>query len=143
LASVRDPTEVAKLPDAEREQWQRLWADVAELVAADPAAQGRAFAARRDWSKAADCHARAVKRDATDDGHFWFEYAALSLLSGDRPGYARACAHMVERCGKPGGPRAYHAARACTRPPTPSQMCRCPAAWPRKNSKATPGNSGR
>src|SRR5205807_1222557 len=57
------------------------------------------------------------KRGATDDGHFWFEYAALLLLSGDRPGYTLACAHMVERCGKPGGPRAYHMARACTLAP--------------------------
>ena len=65
----------------------------------------------------ATCSQRTVKRDATDDGHFWFEYAALSLLSGDRPGYAPACAHMIERCGKPGGPRAYHAARACTLAP--------------------------
>jgi hypothetical protein len=58
-----------------------------------------------------------LKRGSTDDGHFWFEYAALSLLSGDRPASARACAHLVERCGKPGGPRAYHAARACTLAP--------------------------
>jgi serine/threonine-protein kinase len=114
LASARDPTELAKLPDAEREQWRRLWADVAKLVAADPVAQGRAFAARRDWANAAGCYARAVKHDATVDGHNWFEYAAVLLLSGDRPGYVRACAHMAEWCGKPGGPRAYHVARACT-----------------------------
>jgi tetratricopeptide (TPR) repeat protein len=101
----------------EDEQWQRLWADVAALVAADPLVQGRAHAARQDWAHAADGYARAVKGGPTDDGHFWFEYAALSLLAGDRPGYARACAHMVERCGKPGGPRAYHAARACTLAP--------------------------
>src|SRR5213079_1337414 len=35
----------------------------------------------------------------------------------DRPGYARACAHMAERCGQPRGPRAYHVARACTLAP--------------------------
>ena len=52
-----------------------------------------------------------------DDGEFWFEYAAVLLLSGDRPGYARACAHMAERCGQPRGPRAYHVARACTLAP--------------------------
>jgi tetratricopeptide (TPR) repeat protein len=52
-----------------------------------------------------------------DDGHFWFEYAALLLLSGDRPGYVRACAHMIEACGKAEGPRAYHVARACTLAP--------------------------
>jgi tetratricopeptide (TPR) repeat protein len=117
LAGVRHPVELAKLPAAEREQWEGFWADVAALVAADPLEQGHAHAARRDWAHAADGYARAVKGDPTDDGHFWFEYAALSLLAGDRPGYARACAHMVERCGKPGGPRAYHAARACTLAP--------------------------
>jgi tetratricopeptide (TPR) repeat protein len=53
----------------------------------------------------------------TDDGHFWFEYAALSLLSGDRPGYARACAHLIGASGKKGGPRSYHVARACTLAP--------------------------
>jgi tetratricopeptide (TPR) repeat protein len=114
LASVRDPADLAKLPDAEREQWQRLWTDVAALVAADPVEQGRALAARRDWVRAADRYAGALKRGPMDDGHFWFDYAALLLLSGDRPGYARACAHMVERCGKPGGLRPYHVARACT-----------------------------
>jgi tetratricopeptide (TPR) repeat protein len=114
LASVRDPAQLAKLPAAEREQWERLWADVAAQVVTDPLGQGRAHAARREWSQAADGYARALKHGPTDDGHFWFEYAAVLLLSGDRPGYAQACAHMVERCGQPDGPRAYHVARACT-----------------------------
>jgi serine/threonine-protein kinase len=117
LASVRDPRMLAKLPDAEREQWQRLWVDVAAHVAADPLAQGRACAARQQWTRAADRYARALMRGTTEQGHFWFEYAALSLLSGDRPGYARACARMIERCGKDEGPRAYHVARACTLAP--------------------------
>jgi tetratricopeptide (TPR) repeat protein len=117
LASVRDPAALAKLPDAEREPWRRLWADVAALLAADPLEQGRAHAARRQWDRAADGYARSSKRGPTDDGHFWFEYAALSLLSGDRPGYARACTHMIERCGKASGPRSYHVARACTLAP--------------------------
>jgi tetratricopeptide (TPR) repeat protein len=122
LASVRDPAELAKLPEAEREQWQHLWADVEALRAADPRAadpleHGRTFAARRDWARAADGYARAIQGGATDDGHFWFEYAALLLLSGDPPGYAGACARMIEACGKVGGPRAYHVARACTLAP--------------------------
>jgi hypothetical protein len=33
LAGVRDRDGLAKLPDAEREQWQRLWADVAAVIA--------------------------------------------------------------------------------------------------------------
>jgi tetratricopeptide (TPR) repeat protein len=117
LASVRDAPALAKLPDVERKEWQCLWADVAAQLAADPLEQGRVRAARRDWDRAADRYARALARCPTDDSHFWFEYAALALLSGDRPGYNRACAHMIERCGKPGGPRAYHTARACTLAP--------------------------
>ena len=58
-----------------------------------------------------------MKHGPTDDGHFWFEYAALLLLSGDRPGYAKACAHLVDRCGKDKGLRSYHVARACTLAP--------------------------
>jgi serine/threonine-protein kinase len=114
LASVRDRDALAKLPDAEREQWQQLWANVATQAAADPLGQGRVLAARGDWARAADCYAQALKQGPTNDGHFWFEYAALLLLSGDRAGYEMACSHLIEKCGKPGGPRAYHVARACT-----------------------------
>jgi hypothetical protein len=117
LASVRDPAALAKLTEVERKQWQRLWVEVEAIRAADPLEQGWESAARRDWAQAADAHARALERGPTEDGHFWFEYAALSLLSGDRPGYAKACARMVERCGQQDGPRAYHVARACTLAP--------------------------
>src|SRR5204863_6184443 len=87
------------------------------LAADDLGAQGRVYAARRDWAKAADCYARALERGPTDDGHFWFEYASLLLLAGDRPGYEKACAHLVNRCGKDKGPRSYHVARACSLAP--------------------------
>jgi serine/threonine-protein kinase len=117
LAGVREPAALAKLPDAERAEWQRLWANVAAIIATDPRVQGEAFGARRDWAKAADGYAKALKRVPTDDGHFWFEYAALLLLSGDRAGYEKACAHMIETYGKPGGPRSFHLARACTLAP--------------------------
>ena len=114
LGGVREPAALANLPAEERARWQRLWADVTALRAADPVGQGRTHAARRQWAPAADSYARALKRGPTDDGELWFEYAALLLLSGDRPGYARACAHMIEAWGKAGGPRPYHVARACT-----------------------------
>ncbi len=116
LAGVRDRTALAKLGDAERQQWQRLWADVAALLATEPAEVGLAHAARRDWNKAANSYARALELRPTDSSHFWFEYAALLLLSGDRTGYAGACARMVELCSE-GNMRAYHAARACTLAP--------------------------
>jgi tetratricopeptide (TPR) repeat protein len=112
LGGVRDPAALAKLPAEERADWQRLWVDVAALRVADPLRQGRIHAARRQWAQAAACYARAFKGGPTDDGESWFEYAALLLLSGDRPGYARACAHMMERCGKAPDLRAYHMARS-------------------------------
>jgi serine/threonine-protein kinase len=117
LAGVRDPGALARLPDSEREQWQRLWAEVAAQVAADPLAQGREYAARGNWAEATDRYSRVLQRGTPEQGHFWFEYAALALLAGDRPAYTRACARMIERCGKAGGPRAYHVARACTLAP--------------------------
>ncbi len=117
LASVRNRTALAELPDTEREEWQSFWADVAAVATADPVGQGRSHAARREWAQAADGYARVLKNGPTDEGHFWYEYAALLLLSGDRPGYVKACAHLVERCGKDKGPRPYHVARAFTLTP--------------------------
>ncbi|HZY86420.1 MAG TPA: tetratricopeptide repeat protein, partial [Gemmataceae bacterium] len=139
LAGVRDRAALAKLPDAERAQWQRLWADVAALRAADPLEQGRAHVARREWEKAADCYARDLKRGATDEGHFRFEYAAVLLLSGDRSGYANACAHMVKRCGTAPDLRAYHVARACTLVPDAVVDAALPGRLAEAELKANPG----
>jgi tetratricopeptide (TPR) repeat protein len=118
LLGVRDEARLAQLPLEERREWQHLWADVDVLLAGgDP--EGRAHAARREWSKAADCYARALKFDPPEDGKVWFEYAAVLLLAGDRQGYAKVCARMVEKCGKtpPQVLRPYHVARACTLAP--------------------------
>jgi tetratricopeptide (TPR) repeat protein len=117
LACVRDPAALAKLPDAEREPWQRLWRDVAANIAADPLEQGRKRAARRQWDRAVDGYARNLTHGRTESGDFWFEYAAVSLLSGNRPAHARTCAHLIELCGKAGGPRSYQMARTCTLTP--------------------------
>jgi tetratricopeptide (TPR) repeat protein len=121
FAGVRDESSLRRLSPAERDAWLALWRDVKSMLAeaklanlTDPLERGRIYAARRDWASATDCYASALKRGPTDDGHFWFEYAALLLLSGDRTGYAHACTHLVDRCGKSGGPRTYHAVRACT-----------------------------
>jgi serine/threonine protein kinase/Flp pilus assembly protein TadD len=117
LAGVRDPAPLAALPDEERRQWEHFWADAAALLAADALEQGRACAARREWGQAAECYARQLERHPADGGHIWFEYAAVLLLSGDREGYSRACAHMVEKCCQAQDLRAYHVARACTLAP--------------------------
>jgi serine/threonine-protein kinase len=119
-AGVRDPAALDRLPAAERKEWQRFWADVAELLAADPWEQGKGHAAHRDWPKAADVYARAAKPDATDNSDLWFECAAVLLLSGDREGYAKVYTHMVERCDKAPAMRAYHVARARTLAPAPA-----------------------
>jgi tetratricopeptide (TPR) repeat protein len=117
LSSVRDRAGLDRLSDAQRKDWQRLWADVVAFLAADPLVQGQVHVARREWRQAADCYAKALKLKPTDSGHFWFEYAAVLLLSGDRAGYARACARLIERCGKAPDLRAYHVARVCTLAP--------------------------
>ncbi len=117
LASVREPDALASLPDAEREQWQRLWKDVAAQIASDPLEQAQAHAARREWAEAANEYGRALSGTPIEDGERWFEYAAVLLLAGDRAGYTNACSHMVEQCGIAPNLRAYHVARACTLAP--------------------------
>jgi hypothetical protein len=62
LGGVCDRDALAKLPDAEREQWQQLWTDVAAILAADSLEQGRAHAARREWDKVADSYSRFLER---------------------------------------------------------------------------------
>src|SRR5262249_58311316 len=106
---------LAKMPDAEPEQWHRFWADVEAVI--PPLAQARAYAARRKWAEAADAYARALNRANVDEGHSWLEYAAVLLMCDDRPGYARACVHLIEMSDHPRGPRPYHVARTCTLAP--------------------------
>jgi eukaryotic-like serine/threonine-protein kinase len=96
-----------------------------------------AHAAGRKWDQGAVGYARILTRGQTVDGHPWFEYAALSLLSGDRPGYVRACAHMIEGCGKAGGPRAYHVARAYTLAPDAISEASLPGRLAEKELKAS------
>jgi tetratricopeptide (TPR) repeat protein len=130
LASIRDPEAILAWPPAQQAQCRALWRDVNVLImraeaaapSADVAAQStsdllvqvRERIAQRDWAGAVNWYARTLAYGPTDDGHFWFEYTAVLLLSGDRPGYRTMCTQLIERCGKPGGPRAYHVARAGT-----------------------------
>jgi serine/threonine-protein kinase len=117
LACLREGEALKQVGAEERQACQRLWSDIDRLVTATPQGQrakGQWHAARREWAPAARCYAGVLKEHETDDGHFWFEYAGLLLLSGDRDGYRRACAHMIERCGKTTALRRYHVARART-----------------------------
>ena len=52
LASVREPAALARLPESEREPWQRLWREAAANLDADPLEQGRKAAALRQWDLA-------------------------------------------------------------------------------------------
>jgi tetratricopeptide (TPR) repeat protein len=120
LAGVRDEQALAKLPAEERRAWQALWEKATTLAARDPAAkfdQARAHVARREWGKAAECYAEGMELEPTEDGDLWFEYAAVQLLAGDRPGYRRSCAHMLAQCQPKGPMRPYVVARACTLAP--------------------------
>src|SRR4029077_1811813 len=79
--------------------------------------QARAHVGRLEWKDAAKCYAEGMELAPTDDGSFWFEYAASQLLAGDRTGYRRSCAHMLARCQPAGPMRPYLVARACTLAP--------------------------
>ena len=114
LAAVRDPAGLAKLPAIEREQWRRFWLVVAAEIATDPVTLARERASYRDWEAAARLYARALSHGPMNSGDVWFECAAVQVLSGDRQGYETTCHELLERCGKPGGPRSYHVARAGT-----------------------------
>jgi tetratricopeptide (TPR) repeat protein len=126
LASVRDQAALAKMPAEEHEKWRRLWAELDALLPEDPLEQGQAHIRHREWEQAADCYTRALKLTATHDGHFWFEYAAVLLLSGDRQGYRKTCARIVERGVQAPELRAYHVARACTLAPDTVANARFP-----------------
>jgi tetratricopeptide (TPR) repeat protein len=120
VACVRDEEALARLPLDERRAWQALWEKVETLAARDPAMQfseARAHVARAAWEKAARCYAWGFELDPKDNGDLWFEYAAVQLLAGDRPGYRRTCAHMLARCQPKGSMRPYLVARACTLAP--------------------------
>lgn len=120
LACVRDEQMLSKLPFEERRDWQTLWEKITSLAARDPSAnfeQARAHVTRTEWKEATKCYAEGMELEPTDDGDLWFEYAAVQLLSGDREGYRRACAHMLSHCHPNGPMTPYLAARACTLAP--------------------------
>jgi serine/threonine-protein kinase len=129
LASIRDPQRLRGWPPEQRAQCRTLWqsvdtlimlaqaaapsADAAAQIDADPLQQGRKLVAQGDWIGAVNCYARTLAQGPNDDGEFWFEYAGVLLLCGDRSGYRAACTRLIDRCGQP-GTRAYHVARAGT-----------------------------
>ncbi|OWK45453.1 serine/threonine-protein kinase [Fimbriiglobus ruber] len=120
LSDVRNPEALARLDDDERRQWRALWAGVDGLAAGDSLPvwdSARFYAARREWKLAAESYARVFEVSSTEDGHAWFELAAVQVLAGDRDGYRRTCSHLVEKGIGTGLVRSYHVARACTLAP--------------------------
>src|SRR5262249_32158269 len=113
-----------RLPAEEQRAWQTFWGKVTTLAARDPAelfARARDHVARQEWKTAAECYAQGLElEEPSDGGEGWFEYAAVQLLSGDRPGYRRTCALMLDRGQKAPGLRPYLVARACTLAPDSS-----------------------
>jgi serine/threonine-protein kinase len=141
LAGVREGPALARLPRDERQAWQALWADVAALAARDPGAlfdRARAHVGRREWKEAVACYAGAFGLEPTDDGELWFEYAACQLLTDDRAGYRRACAHMLARCQPAGPMRPYLVARACTLAPNPTDDPQLPGRLARDELMRSP-----
>jgi tetratricopeptide (TPR) repeat protein len=115
LCAVRDKQRLKHLPLEERKQWQALWARVEALVAKDTLGCGWEHATRREWRKAASCYAQTRELALpADEGHFWFEYAAVLLLAGDSTGYRQVCKDMIQRCSQTKLVRGFHVARACT-----------------------------
>jgi hypothetical protein len=55
--------------------------------------------------------------EPTDDSELWFEYAAVQLLAGDRPGYRRTCSAMMARAQGTAPLKSYLVTRACTLAP--------------------------
>jgi formylglycine-generating enzyme required for sulfatase activity len=82
----------------------------------DPPRNPRQLASQGDWRVAATAYARDLAAQVLEDGEIGFEYAAVLLLSGDRPGYHKICAELLARSGRP-RIRPYHVARACTLAP--------------------------
>ncbi len=142
LASVRDPAALAKLPDTEREAWQRLWTDVAASIAADPLEQGRERAAQRQWDRAVAGYARKLDARPDRERRLLVRVRRPVAPVGRPPGLRQACARMIERCGKAGGRGPTTWPAPAPWPPTPSPTRRCPAAWPRRNSRTPPESSG-
>jgi serine/threonine-protein kinase len=119
LAGVRDPARLAGWPEEERRDWENLWAEVRVMASRDPQApleQARAYVARKEWARAVEQYARTLEYAPAMDGEVWFEFAAVQLLAGDRPGYRQTCQRMLASLTDSKN-RAYLVARACTLAP--------------------------
>jgi tetratricopeptide (TPR) repeat protein len=119
LACVRDPAALAKLPESERKEWQSIWVDVRALASLGPRKsfeQARSHVDHNQWAKASELYSPLLKENPGANGEFWFECAAVQLLSEDLAGYRQTCKLMLDAVPTR-KMRAYLASRACTLAP--------------------------
>jgi serine/threonine-protein kinase len=119
LAGVRDPAGLARLPEAERAQWNSFWADVNALVLSDPALnleRARDHVLRKEWAEAGKLYARCFDDGYASDGEVCFEHAAIQLLLGNPDGYRQTCKNMLE-LGESRKMPLHLVVRACTLAP--------------------------
>jgi tetratricopeptide (TPR) repeat protein len=90
-------------------RWEAASFHLGRVIAAFPeewetrSARGYALAAGGHWAEAAKDFRRAVEL-APPIGRLWFHYALVLLAAGDRDGYRRHCAALLERHGRTGDP---------------------------------------
>lgn len=103
----------------QRDSFNDLWIGVHWDLA-------RHFASRGQWDRAMDRY-RSLVPKAPDDGEFWFEVAAVSLITGERRDYERARDSMMERHTSK-SLRPFLVARAATLTPVSADLVNAVAA---------------
>jgi tetratricopeptide (TPR) repeat protein len=97
------------------------YAKAAELRPTDPlpcAAHGYACAQVGQWEKAAAAFERVTTLTPDDVRDCWYPLALVYLQLGDRAGYRKACARMLDCCDRSADlTDAFWAARACVLAP--------------------------
>lgn len=86
----------------------------------------RRFASRGEWRRALDEYRSAQSRKP-EDGEFWFEAAAVSLLVGEREGFEQARDIMLNWSART-SLRPFLVARAVTLTPAPIELVRSASA---------------
>jgi tetratricopeptide (TPR) repeat protein/tRNA A-37 threonylcarbamoyl transferase component Bud32 len=103
----------------ERDALNDLWIKVHQDLA-------RQFASRGQWDRALHSY-RSLLPKAPDDGEFWFEVAAVSVIAGEPRDYERIRDSMLERHTSKSF-RPFLVARAVTLTPVPNELVNAVAA---------------
>jgi tetratricopeptide (TPR) repeat protein len=126
LAGVRHEQFLAKLPEAERIEWQKFWSTIKPPPIKTPPPDGttellraRSFVDKKAWRQAAESYSLFLKKASAQSAEVWFEYAATQLLAGDNEGYIESCVFLVAESKRGAKFRGYLVARTCTLAPDP------------------------